>query len=317
MSMTPPPIPRQFERYIFAFITMSVAALTGLALGMTVVLLVRWILTGVPPHHDRATDGFAFYVVFLAIALLGGYLLGMRVWISLMRGRLPREAVLYWALYGQPRFVKRYFENVVDKVFEDDATPGMLVVFLLGGLVCGVAPAAERSTAPTQQPTPVNRCGSANPLITEDSIGVLFARASVEELLARCPTARRIRHRTEENVWPALQFRLGRDTVTVFQSREALVPGWPPDWWIIAGSGARLPLGQTLRSSWRDLQQAYGRSEWAGLRAMMQFCRFPRLVFEMRAPTAGEPIDAAAIPDSAAVIAVWVNAQGFAPSPCR
>src|SRR5713101_3724762 len=58
---------------------------------------------------------------------------------------------------------------------------------------------------------PVDHClgpDAASPLITEDSIGILPARASIGELRRLCPSATLTRRAGMETVSPALRFRL-------------------------------------------------------------------------------------------------------------
>lgn len=169
----------------------------------------------------------------------------------------------------------------------------------------------------------MDRClthGNLRPVVTEDSIGVLPARATLAELRRLCPSARRTFLAGEGAVLPALEFHLGQTTAIAAQARDSLVEQSAPDDWVVTSRDARLPLGLSFLSRWGELEAAYGSSisgAGEGPVLTMQFCRFPRLEFKLSMGSpAVVPVSAESIPDSTSVMAVVVNAQLAAPNPC-
>ena len=156
-------------------------------------------------------------------------------------------------------------------------------------------------------------------VVTQDSIGPLPVRASLEELRRLCPEATETVQEGGETVSPALSFPFGSNTAVASQSTDILMVDRPPMLWVVSGPDVSLPMGQSLQSRWGDLRGAYGLSVWqpAISMAMMTFCRYPRMAFQLDLPFEGEPLQPADVPDSAAVLAVWVNPNSNPTSRCK
>jgi len=197
----------------------------------------------------------------------------------------------------------------------------MLVNRLTAASMLVISCTSQQSSG--RNPAEQDRCladSSSSPLVTEDSVGLLPARATLERLLTLCPSATRTAVVGGEAIVPGLEFHLGRSTAVAVQERDTLVAQWPPDEWIVAGPDFRLPLGLSSRSRWAELRAAYGDGVNSGSDApgvSIQFCRFPRLTFQLQLVSANsEPVVLNAIPDSTLLTAVVVNAQLEVPNPC-
>jgi hypothetical protein len=169
---------------------------------------------------------------------------------------------------------------------------------------------------------PQDRCSQAaarRPLVTEDSVGFLPVRASFQTLRGLCPSARDTVLFYEESSPVGLSFHFGNVVVVASQTSEDLVPSEPPEFWVISGSEARLPMGMTLSSTWGQLRATYGASTprpEPGV--VVKFCRYPRLLFSLRYPAPEDwgatPIEQ--IPDSVHVGEVWIDSKSYVPPPC-
>ena len=184
----------------------------------------------------------------------------------------------------------------------------LVTIALLSLLPAPLAHGAPRRTIPHSGIREKCPGYSASHLrVSEDSVGPFSIRATMGELQRLCPTATATVRYGAETVNPALMFLLGRDTVLASQSRDSLLEGWAPDTWVVSGPDVILPMGIPLRSTWQTFRKAYGPARWAPAisLAMMTFCRYPKLALQLNMTFDGEPIQPAAVPDSAMVVALW------------
>jgi hypothetical protein len=180
---------------------------------------------------------------------------------------------------------------------------------------CGRQHASPQQAASSGHAPDLCRADSAvAPLISAESIGVLDLRKTVSQLRATCPSGVPTVVYGQENIDPAIEFRVGGVNVVAFQNRAApdtLAPSEHFAFWTVHGSRARLPGGLTLASQFGRLRAAFGRgAAFQGPPVAVEFCSLPLIQFYLHGYAAPSEMrvtdDLSFIPDSASIDSVVV-----------
>jgi hypothetical protein len=103
---------------------------------------------------------------------------------------------------------------------------------------------------------------------------------SLAALRRLCPTARDTVIAGQETLNPAVVFHLGTLRAIGIQYGDSLTPDAPAEFWIVAGSGGRLPRGLSLDAKWRQRHRAYGQ----GVASWQEGWPIGRVMVELWAP---------------------------------
>ena len=159
-------------------------------------------------------------------------------------------------------------------------------------------------------------CRVSGPVsISLDSVGPLPTAVSLADLLKICPGVRTVRE-TEEEQFPALEFRIGELKILASQWGDSLALREPARIWEITGAGGVLPMGQPINAPWVTLRKAYGRAvaKTVDENVTVMFCKFPWMFLDLDATLAAVgPIvreeDQSEIPDSAKVVRIIIGRE--------
>lgn len=146
-------------------------------------------------------------------------------------------------------------------------------------------------------PGPSPGCLGPRPVVVDvGRIGALDLSLPVRSIIRRCGPVRDTIAHGDESIDTAFVF--STDDVRVV-GRLATIgdddgdhpfhssPNMHVLWWDVSGSGAELPGGASLSSTWKDLRRIYGAVRASPLNGELyvSVCRFPRLRIMMRDPT--------------------------------
>ena len=140
-------------------------------------------------------------------------------------------------------------------------------------------------------------CLGPRPIVVDvGRIGVLDLSLPVDSIIRRCGPVRDTIAHGDESLDTAFVFSTNGVRVV---GRLATIgdedgdhpfrrsPDMHASWWDVSGSGAELPGGASLSSTWKDLRRIYGvvRASPLNGEIHVSVCRFPRLRITMRDPT--------------------------------
>ena len=119
-------------------------------------------------------------------------------------------------------------------------------------------------------------------------VGPISLDSTLQSLRLQFPDAKEVPFYMEDpdrGAYAGLMFRLGGLEVLATQFRRAIAWDRPASAWMLSGSGAVLPGGVPITSTWRELRRAYsGRvvlhDPELGIR--VEFCAIPGLIISLR-----------------------------------
>ena len=154
--------------------------------------------------------------------------------------------------------------------------------------------------------------------VSEDSVGPLDLRLSLQRLKAVCPAARDTVDSETNATYPSVVFPFKGLTVVATQLEDSLLPGQPADAWRVFGHNGLLYGRLPLTATWAAFRDVLGTGISGGVsrdgrNVTVMFCRHPRAFLDFERPDSVEDqsSDLSHIPSDARLkdIALFLRAK--------
>ncbi len=154
--------------------------------------------------------------------------------------------------------------------------------------------------------------------VSEDSVGPLDLRLSLQRLRAVCPAARDTVDSEQNATYPSVVFPFKGLTAVATQLEDSLLTGQPADAWFVFGQNGLLYGRLRLTATWAAFRDALGAGISGGVsrdgkNVTVMFCRHPRAFLDFERPDSVEDqsSDLSHIPSDARLkdIAIFLRAK--------